>query len=92
MSPRDMRQVEVYDWVCCAFGAPNANDITERVLRLFEETVELAQAEGLDPERLRAIVAHVYGKPPGDAAQEVGGIELTLLAYCSAKGISADEC
>ena len=89
-APRDERQALVYEWVCRTFGTPNAG-VVERVLRLFEETVELAQAEGLTPERLHAVIAYVYGKPPGDAPQEVGGIGTTLLAYCAAKGISADK-
>jgi hypothetical protein len=88
-SSRDARQAAVYDWVRSTFGEPNAN-VTERVLRLFEEVVELAQAEAIAPERLFALVAHVYGKLPGDPAQEVGGIGTTLLAYAAAKGLSAD--
>ncbi len=86
---RDERQAQVYLWVRSTFGIPNAN-VTERALRLFEEVAELTQAEGIDPVRLGAIIAHVYGKPVGDAVQEVGGIGTTLLAYCEAKGISAD--
>jgi len=87
---RDDRQAAVYDWVVSTFGLPNAT-VTERVYRLFEEVVELAQAEGVPTERLFGIVAHVYGKPPGDPAQEVGGVGTTLLAYAASKGLSADE-
>lgn len=86
---RDGRQREVYLWVLSTFGEDNAT-VTERVRRLVEEVVELAQAEDVPAEQLRAIVAHVYAKPPGNAQQEVGGIGTTLLAYCEAKGISAD--
>jgi len=87
---RDLRQAAVYKWVCETFGPQNAG-VMERVRRFFEEATELAQAEGLTTEQVHAIVSHVYGKPPGDAPQEVGGIGTTLLAYCAAKGISADK-
>jgi hypothetical protein len=63
----------------------------ERVSRVVEEAVELAQAEGVPAERLHALVRHVYAKPPGDPAQEVGGVGVTVLAYCAAVGISADD-
>lgn len=88
---RDERQAAVYSWVVSTFGLPNA-DVRERVLRFFEEAVELAQAERLPSETLAAILAHVYGKDPGDPAQEAGGVGTTLLAYCAAKGLSADTC
>ncbi len=86
---RDQRQVAVYRWVVETFGEPNAN-VTERVLRFFEEAVELAQAEAIAIDQLHAIISHVYRKPPGKPRQEVGGIGTTLLAYCEAKGISAE--
>lgn len=89
-SPRDQRQKAVYAWVLSTFGRENAA-VVERVLRHFEEVVELAQAENLSDEELFAVIRHVYSKPKGDPKQEVGGIGTTLLAYCEARGISADD-
>ena len=88
---RDARQTQVRQWVERCWGA-EAVSVNERVERFFEEAVELMQAEGMDPARLAEITTHVYAKAPGDPVQEVGGIGTTLLAYCAAKGISADDC
>lgn len=87
---RDRRQKEIFDWVVSTFGVANAT-VEERVLRLFEEVVELAQAEALSAVQLHALIAHVYGKEPGKPEQEAGGIGTTLLAYCAARGFSADD-
>jgi hypothetical protein len=86
---RDERQRRVYDWVRTTFGLAN-QDAHERALRFFEEAVELAQAEGIREEELVRIVRHVLTKPPGTPLQEAGGAGTTLLAYCEAKGFSAD--
>lgn len=88
---RDTRQTQVRQWVERCWG-PEAVSVNERVERFFEEAAELAQAEGIDPRRLQEIIGHVYQKDAGEPAQEVGGIGTTLLAYCAAKGISADDC
>lgn len=88
---RDARQTQVRQWVERCWGE-EAVSVNERVERFFEEAVELAQAEGVGPYRLWEIIGHVYQKDAGDPQQEVGGIGTTLLAYCAAKGISADDC
>ena len=86
---RDERQAAVLDWVRTTFG-PATLTGSERAMRVLEEALELFQAEGLDLDKALAIARHVYGRPLGDPAQEVGGLGVTLLAYCGAKGISAD--
>ncbi len=86
---RDERQAAVLEWVRATFGQATLTG-AERAMRVLEEAVELFQAEGLDVDRALAIVWHVYGRPRGEPAQEVGGLGVTLLAYCGAKGISAD--
>lgn len=63
----------------------------ERVTRLLEEAIELAQSEGLLLDDARRLMEHVYQKPPGDAFQEVGGVGITLLVYCGSRGFSADR-
>ncbi len=88
---RDKRQVAVYRWVGDTFGYANL-ETEERCKRFVEEAIELAQAEGLTEEQVRAIVSYVYEKPGGEVQQEVGGVGTTLLAYCEAVGISADMC
>jgi hypothetical protein len=86
---RDIRQEAVVQWVRATFGEQTLS-IEERISRFLEEALELAQAERLPVERVRALVDHVYKKPPGEAFQEAGGVGLTLLAYCGAAGISAE--
>lgn len=86
---RNARQATTLDWVRATFGEV-ATETPERIRRLLEEAVELAQAEGLTVEETRAVVEYVYQKSPGSPAQEVGGVGLTLLAYCQSKGLDAD--
>lgn len=86
---RDERQSTVARWTRETLGDATMTS-GERALRFFEEACELAQAEGLTTEQCAALVAHVFGKPAGDPAQEVGGVSVTLLAYCEARGFSAD--
>ncbi len=88
--PRDDRQYAVKQWAVDAFGEASMA-IHERIARLLEEVIELAQAEEFPPEQIARLVEHVYSKPPGIREQEVGGIGVTLLAYCAVIGISADE-
>lgn len=86
---RDQRQRAVYEWATQTFG-PGATLPSERVLRLLEEAVELAQAERLPLDRALAVVHHVYGKPAGLPENEAGDVGVTLLAYCESVGLSAD--
>ncbi|WP_407529244.1 hypothetical protein [Methylobacterium oryzisoli] len=88
---RDVRQEQMRAWVTRNWGAPAMNR-QERVERLLEEAMELAQAEGLSTHRIHTIMLHVFSKPRGEPAQEVGGVSNCLLAYCAAAGLSADDC
>jgi len=88
---RRERQRQVYDWTLRCFGNI-AIDLEERATRQLEEAIELAQCEGLPRQLCHSLIDYVYSKEPGKANQEVGGIAITLLAYCEAKGLDADEC
>lgn len=87
----EQRQRVVADWTVQTFG-PEMMTPHERVLRVLEEALELAQAEGLSAVEAIRLVRYVFDRPAGDPAQEVGGLRLTILAYCAAKGILADDC
>lgn len=91
-SSRNDRQRLVTDWCERTFGTESAGDPGKRVLRFLEEALELFQAEGGDMEKANALLKRVYSRPPGDPRQEVGGVSVTLLSYCSAAGLSADQC
>ena len=82
------RQKIVYEWVARCFGTED--DGPERAKRVLEEAMELAQAEGLDEAFAVKLLDRVYARPPGEPYQEAGGLGMTLLAYCAAKGFDAD--
>lgn len=86
----DDRQATATRWSRETFGDEVTRDRKERVLRVLEEAIELAQAEGVTSEEAHRLVDYVLARPPGKAAQELGGVRLTLLIYASAAGFSAD--
>ena len=61
---RNVRQREVFQWVRETFGDPSTV-ASERIKRVLEEAVELAQAEGMTRDHARAIVDYVFSKPKG---------------------------
>jgi len=84
-------QMKLHRWVRETFGEKAATDRHERIARLLEEVVELAQAESLPSTKVQAIVARVYGRPMGDPRAEVGGVAVTLLAYLASRDWSFVE-
>lgn len=80
-------QQRVRAWMLECFGGDVPGDITERGDRLLEEVLELLQAHGYDRARIPALVDYTYGRPAGEPRQEVGGVMVTLAAYCGATGI-----
>lgn len=63
----------------------------ERAMRLLEEAVELAQAEGIQIGMIERQARHVFGRPPGEPAQEAAGVAVCLLAWCAATGHRLNE-
>lgn len=88
---RDKRQTVVKDWVFRVFGGRTFS-LRFRAERVLEEALELAQAAGYPQEKVAALTAKVYANEPGEISQEAGGIAISLLGFCEAAGISADEC
>jgi hypothetical protein len=88
-------QIVVEKWVRRAWGDKVFDSIEERVLRLSEEALELAQAETHDKTLMRAklhkLVDRVFDRKPGDPPQELGGVGVCLLAYCAAKEVRLDN-
>lgn len=76
--------VRAPQWAQSCFGGPAAYNLAERSHRFLEEALELAQATGTTEADALALVAYVYGRPAGDAAQEAGGTMLTLAILASA--------
>lgn len=84
------RQSSVHKWCREAFGDDHAKSIEQRGIRLAEEAIEAAQAAGCNREMVHRLVDHVFDRPVGDLAQEIGGVGVTLLALAQAATIDAD--
>lgn len=80
-------QAGVQQWMLSCFGREVSADKTERNHRFLEEALELVQALGCPPSEAHQLVDYVYGRQVGDAAQEVGGVMVTLAALCLANGL-----
>ena len=80
----------VGDWMLACFGPDIAADTTERCYRFIEESLELVQAMGCTKPEIEMLVDYVYARPPGEPAQEAGGVAVTLAALLNAAGIVGD--
>lgn len=85
--PAEPFQARVQPWMTACFGATIAGDRVERGDRLLEEVFELLQSGGYDQERVMALCGYVWSREVGEPAQEVGGVMVTLAAYCLAHGL-----
>lgn len=81
-------QAGVAEWMGQCFLPSLYSNMTERGDRLLEEVLELLQAHGYDSARVPPLVDYVFGRPVGEPAQEVGGVMVTLAAYCNVAGLS----
>lgn len=88
---RNARQAEILQWANTTFGAATADNTGERIRRFAEEAAELAQAVGLDKRALLHIVDHVYAKPTGNVAQEIGQVGVSLLGLAEHLNLKADD-
>lgn len=79
-------------WLHACFGEQLSNDLSQRSHRFLEEALELVQASDIPATEAYQLVDYVYGRPIGQKNQEVGGVMLTLAAYCLASKIDMNEC
>ena len=77
-------QDRVKPWMMACFGAEISSDRLERGDRLLEEVFELLQSGSYPQERVTSLTSYVWSRPIGEPAQEVGGVMVTLAAYCLA--------
>lgn len=84
-------QRRVGHWMQACFGPAISADRLERGDRLLEEVLELLQSGGYPPERVASLTGYVWSRPAGEPPQEVGGVEVTLAAYCLAHGLDKHE-
>jgi hypothetical protein len=80
----------VLRWIETRLGMPNVHP-RERAMRLLEETVELAQAEGITREMVERQVQHVYGRPASTPEEEGGGVAVCFLGWCASRGMTMME-
>lgn len=85
-------QSRVSPWLDACFGEEIKNDKLERSDRFIEEAIELVQSANYPKERVLALVDYVYGRDIGELPQEVGGVMVTLAAFCLANGVDMHEC
>lgn len=74
-------------WAKECFGSNYVEDTSERNLRFLEEAIELVQACDFTQDEAHRVVDYVYGRQSGEVGQEVGGVVLTLILLCKARGI-----
>lgn len=85
-------QQRVQPWMMACFGAQISADQLERGDRFIEEALELLQSGGYPRERVQSLINYVYSRAIGDPAQEVGGVMVTLAAYCLAHNLDMHAC
>lgn len=84
-------QDRVQPWMLECFGAEIAADKLERGDRLLEEVFELLQSADYPRERIHSLEGYVFDRPAGEPKQEVGGVMVTLAAYCLAHGLDMHD-
>jgi hypothetical protein len=89
--PGETFQKRVQPWMMACFGAEISADRIERGDRLLEEVFELLQSGDYPRERVRALEDYSWSRPKGEPSQEVGGVMVTLAAYCLAHELDMHE-
>jgi len=85
---REDRQIEALAWYQRVFGE-GAENIIARVKAIAAEAITLAREEGLARADLHMMVEQAGQRRAADA---VGALSIALLAYCEARGFSAEHC
>ncbi|WP_245488292.1 hypothetical protein [Mesorhizobium sp. Pch-S] len=89
--PAPSFQARVQPWMTACFGEEISNDRVERGDRFLEEVFELLQSGGYDPARVLSLRDYVWSRDKGEPSQEVGGVMVTLAAYCLAHELDMHE-
>jgi len=85
-------QVRAETWAMTCFPMDHLIDVKVRAHRFLEEALELVQALGVERDDCMRLIDYVYGRPVGEAHQEVGGTLLTLACLCFATKMRLAEC
>lgn len=77
-------------WCRDVFGEASFNNRRERAMRVLEEAIELAQAEGVTTNDVLRTMAHVYSKPADAPELEGAGVGIALLIWAAGTGNHLD--
>ncbi len=77
-------QGRVLEWAYACFDKEFVNSKHARRTAFAEEALELLQAADMPLDDVISLAKHVYSKPVGEFAQEVGGVTTTLATLCAA--------
>jgi hypothetical protein len=88
---RQDRQIEALAW-CQRMCGSDAARVIARAHAVAAEAIALAQAEGLGRSELHVLIERAGTDPIGEACDLVGSLSIALLAFCEARGLSADHC
>jgi hypothetical protein len=85
-------QARVYEWMKDCFKKPDALLPEHRAFRFIEEALELVQAIGTSRADVLRVVEYVYARPPGEDAQEIGGVMVTLAGLATSRALILNDC
>lgn len=77
-------QERIANWAYETFDYNCVHDLDERIMRFFEEAVELAQSCNLPKEIAHQMIDHIYSLEVGELHQEIGGVVVSLAVLCHA--------
>lgn len=80
----------IWEWGVRAFGMDHMTNTRTRALRILEEAAELAQACDVPREIAFHTLNVVYRRPVGKMEQEIGGILVTVHAFCASQGVTPE--
>ncbi len=84
-------QQRVLPWMMECFGPRVSADTVERNNRFLEEALELVQAGGMTQDWAHKLVDYTFSRPVGEKTQEVGGVMITLAAWCLANQVDMHD-
>jgi hypothetical protein len=82
---------QIAEFVTKTWGAANFTSDVERTVRVVEEAIEFAQANGLAEVFVKMLAGYVYNRLPGAPVNEAAGLGVTLIAWCHSRGIDLDD-
>lgn len=92
LDPKGSFQSRVAPWMRATFPPAVCADKLERADRFIEEALELVQTtQGFNAARAHALVDYTFNRPVGHQPQEVGGVMVTLAAFCLANGLDMHD-